>query len=171
MYAPCPLHPSLNPSDPSADDIVYAQCSNTFNIWKVLLFKFSVGLVVLEGLLVVLLTAFRAQLYHDDQHHTAEEKLDRGYCLVLLMQFVAFSVPYVWLWASPATPRLTDKEEKAPDALSAMTSGRFCLEVLKVWDVFGMLSAVNMVTVAPAAPASLTSTTSVQPFYQLQEDV
>jgi hypothetical protein len=62
------------------DENVYNDCVNLFGIVKFALLKFSVGLIVLQGLVVQFMVAADAQPYNDDNNWTAEEKTQRGYC-------------------------------------------------------------------------------------------
>jgi hypothetical protein len=45
-----------------------------------MLLKFSVGLIVLQGIVEALLVTFKVEPYSDDDTWSAEQKTIRGYC-------------------------------------------------------------------------------------------
>lgn len=61
------------------DENVYQQSSNLFGLVKAFLLKFSVGLIVLQGLIVQFMTVTGSEPYDDDSDYSAEDKTIRGY--------------------------------------------------------------------------------------------
>jgi hypothetical protein len=47
---------------------------------KFILLKFSVGLIVLQGIVETIMVSFKAEPYSDDSNWSAEDKTIRGYC-------------------------------------------------------------------------------------------
>jgi hypothetical protein len=56
---------------------------------KFFLIKFSVGLIVLQDIILSFLVAFDAEPYNDDSNFDAEEKTVRGYCKLQIDYFFA----------------------------------------------------------------------------------
>jgi hypothetical protein len=73
----------------SLDENVYESCRNLFGILKAFLLKFSVGLIVLEGLIVQFMTVTGDEPYNDDSTWSAEEQTIRGYCKNISFSFFA----------------------------------------------------------------------------------
>lgn len=76
------------------DENVFNDCVNLFGIFKFALLKFSVGLIVLQGLVCEFMIQANAEPYNDDNNWSSEEKLQRGYCksciFILLSLFLSF---------------------------------------------------------------------------------
>jgi hypothetical protein len=59
---------------------VYGDCVNIFGIVKFALLKFSVGLVVLQGLVSQFMIESGKEPFNDDNTWSAQQKTERGYC-------------------------------------------------------------------------------------------
>lgn len=55
---------------------------------KFFLIKFSVGLIVLQDIILSFLVAFNREPYSDDSEYDSEEKTIRGYCKFIEVIFV-----------------------------------------------------------------------------------
>jgi hypothetical protein len=63
--------------------MVYSNSQNIYGLMKVWLLKFSVGLIVIEGLICTFLVNSGKSPYSSDDGddtYNAEEKTQRGYC-------------------------------------------------------------------------------------------
>jgi hypothetical protein len=120
-------------------EAVYAKSSNLKGVVKVMLLKFSVGLIVLQGLVEQGLVLANAEPYNDDSEWTKEDKTQRGYCLLVMLEFVLLQVPYLFAFIPviTASPALADAPKAAP---KAPTIFHFVFQILCVHDIFGYLS-------------------------------
>ena len=62
------------------DENVYANCKNLYGIVKLLLLKFSVGMIVLEGLIEQFIVLAGVSPYDDDGPYDTAENTQREYC-------------------------------------------------------------------------------------------
>lgn len=113
-----------------------------FNVWKVLLLKFSIGLLVLEGLIAEFMVSFNAEPYDDDDTHDAEDKTYRGYTSLVLIEYAIMSLPYLCLWAMKVTPPAAGQGDKAVTT-APLTFGEYLCRVTALWDIFGLLGTDN----------------------------
>lgn len=70
--------------------MVYSYSTNIYGLMKLFLLKFSVGLIVLEGLICnFLINSGKTPYSSDDGDDTydADEKTQRGYCKLLFVCF------------------------------------------------------------------------------------
>ncbi len=61
------------------DEKMFESSSNLFGILKAFLLKFSVGLIVLQGLVVSFMAVTHSQPYNGDDEWSAARKTMRGY--------------------------------------------------------------------------------------------
>jgi hypothetical protein len=144
-----------------ADELVYALCSNVFNIWKVTLLKLSISLIVLEGLIAEFMISFDAAPYDDDSEFDKDEKTYRAYCTfrysfvygcilcegdcllgsLVLIEFAILSLPYVILWAITVKPPADTTATSGKVSIAPLTIAEYFSRLVALWDVFGLLNA------------------------------
>eukprot|EP01040_Poterioochromonas_malhamensis_P003558 gene3558-3802_t len=114
---------------------VFNDCVNLFGIFKFALLKFSVGLIVLQGLVCEFMIQANAEPYNDDNNWSSEEKLQRGYCLLVLLEFVILVVPYMYtfLYQIDLPPK---KPVESSSVLAPLTFGSYACQILKFHDIF-----------------------------------
>lgn len=103
-----------------------------------MLLKFSVGLIVLQGLIAQFLVLTNTEPYNDDSTWNKEDKTLRGYCLLVMLEFVILQVPYLIAY----TPKILPNPAKEGQQVAAPKAPTFChfvLQVLCVHDIFGYL--------------------------------
>lgn len=112
---------------------------NLFGILKLFLLKVSVGLIVLEGIICDLLTSFGGSPFSDDDRYSSEDKTVRGYCILVLLEYVVLVVPFLIAFTYKITPSeaLTTSDGQGAKQLSF---AGFVCEVLKFYDVFGTIT-------------------------------
>jgi len=80
-------------------EMVYSHCQNLFGLMKLFLLKFSVGLIVLEGLICnFLISTGNAPYDSDDGDDTYDsaEKTQRGYCALVLIELMVLAIFYLY---------------------------------------------------------------------------
>jgi len=118
---------------------VFSNCKNLFGIMKLLLLKFSVGMIVLEGLIEQFLVLANAAPYNDDSLFTTEEKAQRGYCALVLLEFAVVSVVYFYAYSYKITAPPANSSGKTNNFENLTLCGFVC-EIMSFRDVFGLLT-------------------------------
>lgn len=117
---------------------MFDKVSNLKGVLKVMILKFSVGLIVLQGLIAQFLVIANAEPYNDDSQWSKEEKTLRGYCLLVMLEFVILQIPYL-IGFLPKIDPSSAKEGQEAAAPKAPTLCHFILQVLYIHDVFGYI--------------------------------
>lgn len=133
-------------------ELIYEHCQNVFNVWKVLLLKFSIGLIVFEGLICQFMIAFNKEPYDDDSDWNAEEKTSRAYCSLVLVEYAVLTLPYILLWAAKVNAPASTQTDKSVTT-APLTFCGFLGRVWAIWDIFGLLP-VNSDLDKPLAEAN-----------------
>jgi len=115
---------------------IFTHCTNLYGIMKFILLKFSVGLIVLQGIVETIMVSFKAEPYADDSNWSAEDKTIRGYCFLVLLEFVVLCLPYLWAYTYTISdpPKPIENSNPSPNFFS------FYCKVLNVFDVCGVLT-------------------------------
>lgn len=113
-----------------------------FNVYKVVLLKLSITMIVFQGLIAEFMISFDAEPYDDDNDYSAEDKTYRGYSSLVLIEFAILSAFYVILWAMKVTPSAASQGEKSV-ATAPLTFTEYVIRVCTFWDVFGVLNLDN----------------------------
>eukprot|EP01036_Dinobryon_divergens_P027927 gene27927-36789_t len=87
--------------------LAYMITTNISGVSKFLLVKMSVGAIVLLGLVAQFLLLTGAGPYTDDSNYSEGEKTTRGYCILVLLDFVFLSMLAVYAFASKITPPIS----------------------------------------------------------------
>jgi len=122
---------------------VYANCKNLFGIVKLLLLKFSVGMIVLEGLIEQFLVLAGKSPYDDDGPYDTAENTQREYCALVLLEFAIISLIYYYAYSYKITAPPVNNAGGSNTAITAvegMTFGTFMCQILHFNDVFGLLT-------------------------------
>lgn len=125
---------------------VFNYTKNLFGLLKLLMVKISVGLITLEGLIESLLVAANKVPYNDDDSFSSDEKAQRFYCLLVLIEFAVLSFIFIYAYGikriepSTAPGYVADNSSDAPAGLSF---GRYFCDILKVYSVFGTLALTS----------------------------
>ena len=164
--------PINDPNPIHIDENIFNHCTNLFGVMKFFLIKFSVGLIVLQDIILSFLVAFNSEPYSDDSQYSAEDKTIRGYCkypyvlwggkyvltlfqtgFLILLEFCVLCFPYLYAF----TYTITDPPQPIHDESATMDTNfcQFFCKVLNVFDVFGTL------TLTPEDEAALTKFDSV----------
>eukprot|EP00981_Chlorochromonas_danica_P000450 scaffold96_cov167-Ochromonas_danica.AAC.57 len=118
----------------------------------VLLLKFSIGLIVFEGLICQFMIAFNKEPYDDDSDWNAEEKTSRAYCSLVLVEYAVLTLPYILLWAAKVNAPASTQTDKSVTT-APLTFCGFLGRVWAIWDIFGLLP-VNSDLDKPLAEAN-----------------
>jgi len=123
---------------------VYANCKNLYGIVKLLLLKFSVGMIVLEGLIEQFLVLTNSSPYGDDGSYDTAENTQREYCALVLLEFAIISLVYWYAYsykitAPPVNGNANNNSTKIT-AVEGMTFGTFLCQIFAITDVFGLLT-------------------------------
>jgi len=118
---------------------IFSECNNLAGIVKVFLLKFSVGLIVLQGLIAQIMVTANAEPFSDDSTWSSAQKTDRGYALLVLLEFVILLIPYLIAFLPKISPS-THTANNGSVAPSSPTFFHFVCHVLCFHDVFGVLS-------------------------------
>lgn len=118
--------------------MIYSNCSNVFNVYKVMMLKFSITLIVLEGLIAEFMVRFGGAPFDDDSEWSMEEQTYRGYCSLVLIEYAILTIPYLILWAMKVTPPASSMTDKQVTT-APLTFGEYVCKVIKFWDIKGVL--------------------------------
>lgn len=111
---------------------IYASCTNIFGLMKFSMLKISVTLIVLQGLIESFMISAGSEPYNDDDKLSSEEKTTRGYCMLVLIEFVVLCFPYMYAYTYTiteasdllTTPVLPADAEKAKNNTSQEISSK-----------------------------------------------
>lgn len=121
-------------------EAVFAKSSNLKGVLKVMLLKFSVGLIVLQGIIEQALVLAHAEPYQDDSQWSKEDKTQRGYCLLVMLEFCILQLPYLIAFTPKIEPSTAVTESAKNAAPKAPTLCHFIFQVLCFHDIFGYLA-------------------------------
>lgn len=105
-----------------------------------MLLKFSVGLIVLQGIIEQALVLAHAEPYQDDSQWSKEDKTQRGYCLLVMLEFCILQLPYLIAFIPKIEPSTAVTDSTKNAAPKAPTLCHFIFQVLCFHDIFGYLS-------------------------------
>ncbi|RYH09878.1 hypothetical protein EON65_39810 [archaeon] len=118
--------------------MIYSNCSNVFNVYKVMMLKLSITVIVLEGLIAEFMVRFGGSPYDDDHDWSMEDQTYRGYCSLVLIEYAILTIPYLVLWAMKVTPPASSTADKQV-TMAPLTFGEYVCKVFKLWDIKGVL--------------------------------
>ena len=79
---------------------IYNYSTNISGVYKLLVIKMSVGIIVLQGIIVEILVAFNV-IHMDEAHgYTEAEMIQRLYCFIVLIEYVVLSVVMYFAFAT-----------------------------------------------------------------------
>lgn len=119
---------------------VYANCKNLYGIVKLLLLKFSVGMIVLEGLIEQFIVLAGASPYGDDGPYDTAENTQREYCALVLLEFAIISLVYYYAYSYKITAPPASSSNTNVTAVEGLSFGSFMCQVFAFTDVFGLLT-------------------------------
>jgi hypothetical protein len=124
---------------------VYSFTTNLNGVLKLLLLKMSVGLITIEGIIVELMNAFGANPYKENNEYSAEDRLQRNYCALVLIEFTLMAFVFYFAFGRkitmPNTPYHSYNAERSNSGKhSNPTMWWFLVQVFSFSDVFGILA-------------------------------
>jgi len=125
-------------------EMVFDRTTNLSGISKLFLLKFSVTLIVAQGLIAnILVTTHTGPFSSDDGDDSYDEtdKTIRGYSSLVLLELLALSLPYFLSYGysrMTASKYFSDKDIKLIAPIES--SLWFYLHVWSIWDVKGVLT-------------------------------
>jgi len=128
-------------------EMVFDRSTNLFGISKLFLLKFSVTLIVMQGLIANILVTTHTGPYSDDDgddRYNENDKTIRGYCSLVLLELLGLSLPYFLSYGyvrMTASKWFSDMDIKLVAPIQSLLW--FYLHVLSCWDVRGVLNADN----------------------------
>lgn len=117
---------------------IFTHCTNLYGVTKILLLKCSVGLIVVQGIVEALMVATNSEPYTDDSTWNSEDKTIRGYCFLVLLEFVILCLPYLWAYTYTISDPPKPIHEQNATVVNSFF-GFYC-KVLNVFDVCGVLT-------------------------------
>jgi len=129
---------------------IFSECKNLMGIVKVFLLKISVVLIVLQGLIAQIMVTANAEPYSDDSTWNSAQKTNRGYCLLVLLEFIILTIPYLIAFL----PKIEPSAHRSADAStpSAPTFFHFICAVFAIHDVFGVSSYTDSMNALTGMP-------------------
>jgi len=121
---------------------VYKETMNVNGLSKFLLVKLSVGAIVLQGLIAEFLVTSNKAPYTDDDTYTVNEKTIRGYCAIVLLEFVVLALFMVWSYGSKITAPAS-KEVAIPKEDTKSCCGFFFQVFCKGFDCLGTITYLD----------------------------
>jgi len=97
-------------------------------------------MIVLEGLIEQFIYIAGASPYNDDDTFSTEEKTQRGYCILVLLEFAIISFLYVYAYSKKVTPPPAETTANTTLPASGISFGSFFCEIMAFRDVFGVLT-------------------------------
>ena len=85
-------------------EMLYYPSANVSGTFKILLLKFSVGLIVIQGLIEEFLFATGYITIGDSDSYSAEERAQRGYCLVVIFEYAFLSIAVFYAYSTEILP-------------------------------------------------------------------
>ncbi len=152
----------------STDENLFDANRNLFGVLKFFLLKFSIGLIVLQGLVCEFLISFGDNPYHDDDKYSKQDKTIRGYCMfiiaififlvvifdisyiigiLVLLEYVILTLPYLIAFGYKITKSEAGSAVHDPTVTTSYSFCGFICEILKVHDVFGVLNVDESVSI------------------------
>jgi len=140
---------------------VYEHLKNIHGVLKAILLKVSVALITIQGIVLGFLIELGGNPYKDNDKYSAEDRLQRYYCALVLIEFTVVSVVYLYAFrkevALPATPYT--KYIISKGGIGCKIKPTFCWFLSQVFnfsDVFGVLALVDENDVHPVSGTELT---------------
>mmetsp|Transcript_13121 Transcript_13121/g.14198 ORF Transcript_13121/g.14198 Transcript_13121/m.14198 type:complete len:340 (+) Transcript_13121:181-1200(+) len=126
---------------------MFESSSNLFGILKAFLLKFSVGLIVLQGLVVSFMAVTHSQPYNGDDEWSAARKTMRGYAVLVLIEYTFLSPAYLYAFGiykitfQPDSPAAISSKTNSTTGEAPTRSNicKFFFDVINVFDSFGYL--------------------------------
>lgn len=130
---------------------VYEHLKNIYGVLKLILLKMSVGLIVIQGLIENFMYTTDNAPYQDDDTYNKQEKLQRGYCALVLVEFTILLIPYMMAYgirrnepsSSPGYKGSATAVAEAAANSSGTSTVSFCAfvgDVVRIQDVMGTLT-------------------------------
>jgi hypothetical protein len=69
-------------------ELIYSYSQNLMGTWKILLLKFSVGLIVIQGLIEEFLFISGVIDIQDSRTLSAQDRAQMAYCFIVLFEYV-----------------------------------------------------------------------------------
>ena len=85
-------------------EMLYTASSNLSGTFKILLLKFSVGLIVVQGLVEEFLFASGYITVGDSDTYTAEQRAQRYYCLLVIFEYAFLSIAVYYAYSTEILP-------------------------------------------------------------------
>eukprot|EP01034_Spumella_vulgaris_P022052 gene22052-28147_t len=128
------------------DEDIYSYTTNLNGVLKIMLLKMSVGLITIEGIIVELMNAFDANPYAANDEYSAEDRLQRNYCALVLIEFTVMAIVFYFAFGrkitAPNTSYLTyiNGQITGSGKNASPTMYWFLLQVFAFSDVFGLIA-------------------------------
>ena len=103
-----------------------------------MMLKFTISLIVLEGLIAEFMVRFGGSPFDDDHDWSMEDQTYRGYCSLVLIEYSILTIPYLILWAMKVTPSASSTADKQVTT-APLTLGEYFCKVFRLWDIKGVL--------------------------------
>ena len=97
--------------------LVHDKSENIFGVFKILLLKFSVGLIVVQGLIEEFLFSTGVIALSSSAHYSSQDRAQRWYCIVVLAEYSLLSVALYYAYSgeikamTDMTPAIQDVED------------------------------------------------------------
>ena len=90
-------------------ECLYEKSSNVNGTYKILLLKFSVGLIVIQGLIEEFLFATGYVKLSNSKSFTSAERAQRFYCLTVLIEYAILSIAVYYAYSTEIRPQSSDE--------------------------------------------------------------
>eukprot|EP01038_Epipyxis_sp_PR26KG_P014181 gene14181-19030_t len=125
---------------------LYSYTTNIGVVFKLIFLKFSVGIIVLQGLIEEFISSFDKSInYSDDLPYSDDFQALRVYCFLVLLQFTLLSPFYYCAYSSTIEASKSTNNNSSPTTITTSSStpltlcGFFC-KVCDIRDIFGVLA-------------------------------
>jgi len=85
-------------------EVLYEQSKNLNGTFKILLLKFSVGLIVIQGLIEEIVFGLNLIHVEDSASFTAEDRAQRFYCFIVLFEYTFLSMLVYYAYSTTILP-------------------------------------------------------------------
>ena len=132
-------------------EVLREELGNLWGIPKILLLKFCVGLIVIQGLIEQFAFASNPAAVPPSKNYNAEDRAQMIYCFVVVAEYSLLSYPFYWAFSkdiapSDASPQLKNGEERSRPSEQTQvntTFTEFMSQVLSPRDVFRNITPSN----------------------------
>jgi hypothetical protein len=103
-------------------EVLMSESTNLLGTCKIILLKISVGLIVIQGLIEEFLFAFGVIKIGNSSSFTGEERAQRFYCFIVLVEYALLSFAVYYAYAAEIKPNQRNSKVRVTSVLGEESS-------------------------------------------------